>query len=269
MMAADLKDYVIKFVASVVIYLVGLFYAVVVYVVALLTCFRDGYRNIFTWKDRGSEEPPLHYNAWDAESRKNPTPTATKWNHAYLTVAESGLRFHYVYSGSVPSDITISDIDSETTQVFDNNNITTNRPKLLLCVHGYPECWFTWRYILRYFDKPQPDGIGQYFVVAVDMRGYGESDKPTHYHSYHRNLLSSDVKGIAKTLGYERFSLMGHDWGAVATYEVAKNYPKSLDKMIILNGPEVDALQASMARNPMQIFKSWYMFLFQVRARTL
>ncbi|XP_036969432.1 uncharacterized protein ephx4 isoform X1 [Acanthopagrus latus] len=91
--------------------------------------------------------------------------------HCYVRIKESGLRFHYVAAGE------------------------RGKP-LMLFLHGFPEFWFSWRYQLREFKS-------EFRVVAIDMRGYGESDLPLSPESYRFDYLVTDIKDIVEYLGSE------------------------------------------------------------------
>lgn len=64
----------------------------------------------------------------------------------------------------------------------------------MLFVHGFPEFWFSWRYQLKEFSK-------DYYCVAFDQRGYGESDKPTSISEYHVDKMVADIREFVKQLG--------------------------------------------------------------------
>lgn len=65
---------------------------------------------------------------------------------------------------------------------------------LMLFIHGFPEFWFSWRYQLKEFSK-------DYYCVAIDQRGYGESDKPASVSSYHIDKMVGDIRQFVKQLG--------------------------------------------------------------------
>lgn len=107
-----------------------------------------------------------------------------------------------------------------------------DRP-LMLFVHGFPECWYTWRFQMQHFAK-------NYRCVAIDQRGYGLSSKPPNVADYKIDLLSRDIADVVEQLGalhhsplylhplvsafclgYKTCVLVGHDWGAVVSWTVA------------------------------------------------
>ena len=90
---------------------------------------------------------------------------------------------------------------------------------LVLLLHGFPESWYSWRFqLLALRDKP-------YVVVAPDMRGYGKTSQPTSVEAYTLPVLAKDVVEISRRLGYEKFIVVGHDWGAMLAWSVALLYP--------------------------------------------
>uniref|UniRef100_A0A2C9KII3 AB hydrolase-1 domain-containing protein n=1 Tax=Biomphalaria glabrata TaxID=6526 RepID=A0A2C9KII3_BIOGL len=65
---------------------------------------------------------------------------------------------------------------------------------LMLMLHGFPEIWYSWRYQIKEFQK-------DFRVVAVDMRGYGDSDKPKGLENYKMDVLVQDVQELIEALG--------------------------------------------------------------------
>jgi len=127
---------------------------------------------------------------------------------------------------------------------------------LILFVHGFPEFWWTWRAQIKHFNK-------KYRVVALDMRGYNESGKPSGVESYLVEHLVGDVKGLVEGLGVDKFTLVAHDWGAVVSWAFATLYPEMLEKLVILNGPNANVLDKVFAANKWQYLKSYYILWFQ------
>lgn len=78
----------------------------------------------------------------------------------------------------------------------------------VLMVHGFPESWYSWRYQL-----PAIAAAG-YRAIAIDVRGYGRSSKPTRVEDYRMVLKVADIVNLVKALGEEQVTLIGHDWGA-------------------------------------------------------
>ena len=84
---------------------------------------------------------------------------------------------------------------------------------LMLFLHGFPEFWYIWKYQLPEFGK-------DYYAVAIDMIGYGQSDKPNPISKYSSSELSKHIKEVVKELGFNSCILVGHDWGGAVSYMV-------------------------------------------------
>ncbi len=93
------------------------------------------------------------------------------------------------------------------------------RYPLVLFLHGFPESWYSWRFQLLFL-KDLP-----FLPVAPDMRGYGSTSQPAATEDYTQPVIAKDVVEIAKALGYERFIVVGHDWGCQAAWSVALLFP--------------------------------------------
>jgi pimeloyl-ACP methyl ester carboxylesterase len=130
------------------------------------------------------------------------------------------------------------------------------QPVVLL--HGFPEFWYGWRRQI-----PALASAG-YRVVVPDQRGYNLSDKPRGIGSYELDRLARDVVGLLDGLGYQDAYLVGHDWGAVAAWWTAIQYPKRVRRLAILNGPHPEVMQQNLIHNPVQRRKSRYIFFFQL-----
>jgi len=88
---------------------------------------------------------------------------------------------------------------------------------LVVLLHGFPEFWWSWR--------RQIEPLSKHFrVVAVDMRGYNESDKPDSGYSVAN--LATDIRDLIDQLGEgEPALLVGHDWGGLVAYQTAMDWP--------------------------------------------
>jgi pimeloyl-ACP methyl ester carboxylesterase len=102
---------------------------------------------------------------------------------------------------------------------------------LVVLVHGWPESWYSWRHQI-----PVIAAAG-YHVIAPDMRGYGKSDKPAAVEDYDINHLSGDIVGLLDALGERQAVLIGHDWGAVATWNTVLLHPDRFSAMIAMSVP--------------------------------
>ncbi|WP_019506988.1 alpha/beta fold hydrolase [Pleurocapsa sp. PCC 7319] len=128
--------------------------------------------------------------------------------------------------------------------------------KLMLMLHGFPEFWYSWRHQITEF---APD----YHVVAVDLRGYNDSDKPQGLAAYQMSELLADVKGVINGLGYEDCILVAHDWGGAIAWNFAYEHPAMVEKLIVMNLPHPAKFAAGL-KTWQQLQKSWYIFWFQL-----
>src|SRR5256885_11591938 len=89
---------------------------------------------------------------------------------------------------------------------------------VILC-HGFPELWYSWRHQL-----PALADAG-YRVIAPDLRGYGDSDKPTKVEDYGIKPLTDDLLGLLDEAGRDKAIFVGHDWGAPICWDLPPLYP--------------------------------------------
>ena len=129
--------------------------------------------------------------------------------------------------------------------------------RLALCLHGFPEHSFSWRYQL-----PMLAELG-FKAWAPNLRGYGNSSRPQGMEAYSIENLLGDVAGLIDASGCKETVLIAHDWGAVIAWYFAMRRVRPLAKLIICNVPHPGAAQRAMG-NFAQLRKSWYIFFFQL-----
>jgi len=153
------------------------------------------------------------------------------WRFEHLTLA-SGLKMRIARAGSGP---------------------------LVVMLHGFPECWYSWRHQLR--------GLSDSFdCVAPEMRGYGETDAPVGVANYSLEKLVGDVADLIHALGRDRAVVVGHDWGGGVAWATALMRPEVVERLIVLNCPHLKRFSEELRRNPRQMLRSWYMLFFQLPA---
>lgn len=123
---------------------------------------------------------------------------------------------------------------------------------LLLFVHGFPEFWYEWEAQLAEFG-------GEYFAVAPDQRGYNLSDMPSDVASYKPKHLVEDLRLLAAHLGYDKFTMVAHDWGGAIAWNFAIALPQLLHKLVIVNAPHPYLFMRALATDPAQQSASAYM----------
>ena len=103
-------------------------------------------------------------------------------------------------------------------------------PLVILC-HGFPECWYSWRRQL-----PALAEAG-FRAVAIDMRGYGQSDSPAEVEKYTVLHHIGDVVGLIDALGVKQAVVAGHDIGATVAWQAALLRPDRIRGVIALGPP--------------------------------
>lgn len=127
---------------------------------------------------------------------------------------------------------------------------------LIVMIHGFPDFWYSWRDQMAELSK-------DYYVVAIDQRGYNLSDKPKGVENYDVKFLVGDVVAVIKSTGREKAIVVGHDWGGIVAWSTAMAAPQVVDKLIILNLPHPRGLSRELANNPEQQKNSQYARNFQ------
>jgi pimeloyl-ACP methyl ester carboxylesterase len=129
---------------------------------------------------------------------------------------------------------------------------------LALCLHGFPDCAWTWRHLL-----PDLAGAG-YRAVAPFLRGYAPTSVAPDGR-YGTEAIAADVAGLHTALGGDsRAVLIGHDWGAVVAYEASVSQPDRWCKVVAAAVPPGPAFITALLTDYRQQKRSWYMFLFQM-----
>lgn len=126
---------------------------------------------------------------------------------------------------------------------------------LVILLHGFPECWYSWRHQLPVLGQ-------QYHVVAPDMRGYNLSDKPLGVESYRIELLVQDIVELVGYFGKKKAAIVAHDWGAGVAWALAQRHPEVVSKLAAMQVPPPAAWRANFTLR--QLRHSWYMFFFQL-----
>jgi epoxide hydrolase 4 len=127
---------------------------------------------------------------------------------------------------------------------------------MIVMIHGFPDFWYSFRHQMEALSK-------DYYVVAIDQRGYNLSDKPKGVENYDVRLLVGDVVSVIKHHKRDKAIVMGHDWGGMVAWAFAMSQPQLLEKLIILNLPHPRGIARELATNPDQQKNSQYARNFQ------
>jgi pimeloyl-ACP methyl ester carboxylesterase len=96
----------------------------------------------------------------------------------------------------------------------------------LLLVHGFGQNWYMWNRLLPELSK-------HFTVIAPDLRGVGESDKPEG--GYDKKTMATDLHELMKKLGYNQINLAGHDIGLMVAYAYAAQFPSEVKKLALMD----------------------------------
>lgn len=139
----------------------------------------------------------------------------------------NGIRQHYLDAGSGP---------------------------VVVLLHGFPETSFAWRHQIPVLAR-------HYRVIAPDLRGYGETDKPGS--GYDKRNMALDIVRLLDELGIGKVALIGHDRGARVATRLTKDHPERVDRLIVMDNVPTRVVAQNM--NP-QTARAYWFFLFHLVA---
>ncbi|MBA2748340.1 MAG: alpha/beta fold hydrolase [Tatlockia sp.] len=133
-----------------------------------------------------------------------------------------------------------------------------NNGEPVILLHGFPETSHLWHSILISLASRG------YRCLAPDLRGYSPWARPKAIESYRIDKIASDVVALADAVGFQKFHLVGHDWGSGCGWTVVELYPGWVNSWSALSIPHMDAFSRAKKTDPDQKRRSWYMNLFQL-----
>jgi pimeloyl-ACP methyl ester carboxylesterase len=135
------------------------------------------------------------------------------WTHRF--VSANGTRFHIVEAGAGP---------------------------LVLFLHGFPEFWYAWH------EQLSALADAGFRAVAVDLRGYGASDKPPR--GYDGYTMAGDIAGLIRALGERNAILVGAGYGGMLAWTTAAFHPKLVRRLVVVGAAHPLRLRAGLAADP-------------------
>ncbi|AYJ47089.1 alpha/beta fold hydrolase [Rhodococcus sp. P1Y] len=144
---------------------------------------------------------------------------AGPWTHR--DIHANGIRFHVVETATAPPDA-----------------------PLVVLLHGFADFWWSWRHQLTALSA------AGYRAVAVDLRGYGDTDKPPR--GYDGWTLAGDVVGLIRALGYGQATLVGHADGGLVCWATAALHPRMVTSIGLVGSPHPIALRRAVLKNKAQ-----------------
>jgi pimeloyl-ACP methyl ester carboxylesterase len=160
-----------------------------------------------------------------------------------------------------PSKSTTTSPDGTRIAVYDYGN---SGAPVLTCVHGYPDNATLW--------KPVAERLaGDFHVVAYDVRGAGDSERPQSTSAYHLDRLEEDFRAVIDTVSPDRpVHVLAHDWGSIQAWHFVTD-PALRDRItsfVSISGPSLDHagyfIRQGNRAALRQLVHSWYIFYFHL-----
>ncbi|HEY0815273.1 MAG TPA: alpha/beta hydrolase [Pseudonocardia sp.] len=140
-------------------------------------------------------------------------------------VVNDGIRIHYVVGGHGPA---------------------------VVLLHGWPETWLAW-------SKVMPALARSHTVVAIDLRGMGESGAARHDEgSYLAPVVATDVRAVAVKLHLGAIDLAGHDWGGAVALSYAAQYRDGVRRLAVLEAPPTTDYLNLVSAKPGTLWWDWF-----------
>ncbi|MBA8824391.1 pimeloyl-ACP methyl ester carboxylesterase [Saccharopolyspora lacisalsi] len=127
----------------------------------------------------------------------------------------------------------------------------------VLLLHGFPES------ALEFSEQLAALELAECRAVAPDQRGYSPEVRPEQVADYRMEELVGDVLAMADQLGWQRFDVVGHDWGAAVAWSVAAAAPARIRTLTALSVPHPDTLGHAITHDADQQQRSRYMQVFR------
>jgi haloacetate dehalogenase len=132
----------------------------------------------------------------------------------------------------------------------------------VLLLHGYPQTHAMWH-------KVAPQLARDYTVICADLRGYGDSSKPRGvpgHANYSKRAMARDMAEVMAELGYPGFHVVGHDRGGRVAHRLARDYPKRVRSLTVLDiSPTLKMYQSTT----LQFAKAYYHWFFLIQEAPL
>lgn len=132
----------------------------------------------------------------------------------------------------------------------------------LLLLHGYPQTHVIWHRVAPVLARERT-------VVVADLRGYGDSDKPAGapgHEAYSKRSMAADMIEVMRSLGFDRFSVVGHDRGARVAHRMALDHENLIETLTVL---DVVPTQTLFARTDKAFALGYYHWFFLAQPEPL
>jgi haloacetate dehalogenase len=137
-----------------------------------------------------------------------------------------------------------------------NGAMAGQGPPVLL-LHGAPQSMISWRLVA-------PDLARDHTVVVTDLRGYGDSSKPPdgeNHANYSKRMMALDQVEVMKQLGFQKFTLIGHDRGGRVGHRMALDHPDRVTRLAVLDIVQTHYLYTHVTLEFVQAYFHWFNYL--------
>ena len=132
----------------------------------------------------------------------------------------------------------------------------------LLLLHGYPQTHAIWH-------RAAPRLAERFTIVAPDLRGYGDSDKPptdANHAPYSKRAMAADQVAVMRGLGFDSFLVCGHDRGGRVAHRMAMDHPASVRALAVL---DIAPTREMYAATNFEFARAYYWWFFLVQPADL
>jgi haloacetate dehalogenase len=130
----------------------------------------------------------------------------------------------------------------------------TSGPPLVL-LHGFPQTHHIWHLVCAQLRS-------SYTIIALDLRGYGSSSKPSGISQYTKSVMARDITTVLSSLQFERFYICAHDRGARVAHKLLVDYPERVIKAILL---DICPTLAMYGKTDMVFAKAYWHWFFLIQ----
>lgn len=146
-------------------------------------------------------------------------------------------------------------------RIFARTGGRRDAPALVL-LHGFPQSHVLWQRVATQL-------ADRFFLVLPDLRGYGDSSKPPgerEHANYSKRTMAADIVALARSLGIERFGLVGHDRGGRVAHRLALDHPDAVSKLAVIDiAPTLDMYE----RTDMAYARAYYHWFHLIQPHPL
>jgi haloacetate dehalogenase len=124
-------------------------------------------------------------------------------------------------------------------------------------LHGYPQCHAMWHLVAPALARGRT-------VVCADLRGYGDSSKPRglpDHGNYSKRVMAADMVALMRSLGHERFDLIGHDRGGRVAHRLARDHGERVRSLTVLDICPTLAMYEQTTMAFARAYYHWFLFI--------